>query len=49
MPPSATASKIAMTRPRIMGSVVNCTVLAAVVVSVCADTPTTTSAAPNDQ
>ncbi len=36
-----------MTRPRIAGSVASCTVLVAVVVKLCADTPMMTSAAQN--
>ena len=46
VPPSAMASRIATTRPRIAGSVDSCTMLFTVVVKVCADTPMSTSARP---
>jgi hypothetical protein len=49
VPPSAIASRIATTRPRIAGSVDICTMLFTVVVKVCADTPMRTRAKPKSQ
>ena len=49
VPPEAMAKNIAITRPRIAGSVDSCTVLFAVVVKVCADTPMITRTRANSQ
>ena len=48
MPPNATVKKSAMTRPRMTGSIDSCTVLFAIVVKVCADTPMMTRASPKN-
>ncbi len=48
VPPNAIAKKIAITRPRMAGSVDSCMVLFVVVVMVCADTLITTSARPKN-
>ena len=47
--PSAMARRIAITRPRIAGSVESCIRLLVELVKVRADTPMTTSATPNSQ
>jgi hypothetical protein len=47
VPPNAMASRIAITRPRMPGSVDVCTRLLVDVVKVCAAIPMTTSAIPN--
>ena len=49
VPPSAIASRIAITRPRIAGAVPSCSRLFVELAKVSADTPITISAAPNDQ
>ena len=49
VPPSAIASRIAITRPRIAGSVPSCSRLLVELANVSADTPISISAAPNSQ
>ena len=49
VPPSAMARRIAITRPRMAGSVESCTRLLLELVKVCAETPMTTRARPNSQ